>query len=158
MPIPKSVTKISVKSGSTNLQFTDFSDQASYLIHELTRAALRDVGKYISKSWKSIFYSYFKKHSGDASKAVNYYVIANAKTTAPRVQVGLKTGKVDGFYAYFQEFGTSKTKRLGLLQKSVKDNISQIVEIESKYLSGLSGEAEALASQINENAYEENDE
>ena len=97
MPVPKSVTKIKVKKGQTNLEFTDFSDQASYMLHELTRAALRDVGKFISKKWKEIYYSNFKKHTGDAGKAVNYYVIANANTTAPRVQVGLKTGKVDGF-------------------------------------------------------------
>lgn len=157
MPVPKSVTKIKVKKGQTNLEFTDFSDQASYMLHELTRAALRDVGKFISKKWKEIYYSNFKKHTGDAGKAVNYYVIANANTTAPRVQVGLKTGKVDGFYAYFQEFGTSKTKRLGLLQNTVKENIDTIVDIESKYLSGLSGEAESLASQINEKAYEDDE-
>ena len=104
-----------------------------------------------------MYYSNFKKHTGDAGKAVNYYVIANANTTAPRVQVGLKTGKVDGFYAYFQEFGTSKTKRLGLLQNTVKENIDTIVDIESKYLSGLSGEAESLALQINEKAYEDDE-
>ena len=70
--------------------------------------------------------------------------------------MGLKTGKQDGFYAYYQEFGTSKQPRLGLLQSCVEENIAQIIEIESKYLSGLEDEALAL-SMIDEGDYEEDE-
>ena len=45
MPMPKSVTKIS-KDGVT---FTESVDRANYLITELTRAAMKDVAKYILK-------------------------------------------------------------------------------------------------------------
>ena len=73
------------------------------------------------------------------------------------MEIGLKKGKVDGFYAFFQEFGTSKTPKLGLLTDTVESNISTIVEIESKYLSGLEDEAKAL-SMINEKDYEDDGE
>ena len=152
MSAPKSVTKIN-KNGVT---YTSNVDAAQYYIYELSRAALRDVGKFVRTKWRGIYYSNFRRHTGDAGKAVSYKVISGKSTTAPRVQIGLKTGKVDGFYAYFQEFGTSQTPRLGLLTHSVEDNIATIVEIESKYLSGLEDEAQALA-QINEGDYDDED-
>lgn len=154
MSAPKSVTKIN-KNGVT---YTSNVDACQYYIHELSRAALRDVGKFVRTKWREVYYSYFQRHSGDAGKAVNYNVIASKSTTAPRVQVGLKSGKVDGFYAYFQEFGTSKQPRLGLLSSTVEDNIKQIVDIESQYLSALNdGEASAQA-QCNEGEYSDNGE
>lgn len=153
MSVPKSVTKVN-KNGVT---YTSNVDACQYYIHELTRAALRDVGKFVRTKWRSVYYTYFKRQSGDAGKAVNYNVISSKSTTAPRVQVGLKSGKVDGFYAYFQEFGSKNTPRLGLLSSTVEDNIQQIVEIESKYLTALEDEAQALAL-INEAEYSDNGE
>lgn len=148
MSAPKSVTKIN-KNGVT---YTSNVDACQYYIHELSRAALRDVGKFIRTKWREIYYSVFTRHTGDGGKATNYNVIASKSTTAPRVQVGLKSGKVDGFYAYFQEFGTSTQPRLGLLTGLVEDNVATIVEIESKYLSALEDEAKAL-SLIDESEY-----
>ena len=148
MSAPKSVTKIN-KNGVT---YTSNVDACQYYLHELNRAALRDVGKFVKKRFRELYYSHFQRHSGDGGKAVNYVVMSSAKTTAPRVEIGLKTGKVDGFYAYFQELGSSKQPRLGILTSCVEDNIAQIVEIESKYLSGLESEAQAL-SMIDEGEY-----
>lgn len=153
MGAPKSVVKVK-KNG---VEYTSNVDAAEYYIHELTRAALRDVGKFVKTKFRESYYSHFGKHSGDGGKAVSYKVISSKTTTAPRVQIGLKQGKVDGFYAFFQEFGSSKTQKLGLLSHAVEDNIAQIVEIESKYLSGLEDEAEAL-SKINEGDYEDDGE
>lgn len=152
MSAPKSVTKID-KNG---VQFISNVDATQYYLYELSRAALRDVGKYIRKLWISEYDTNFKKHSGNGRKATSYKVISGKKTQYPRVQIGLKSGQNDGFYAYFQEFGSSKTPRLGLLSKVTEENIPKIVEIESKYLSGLQDEAEAL-SQIDENDYENED-
>ena len=148
MSAPKSITKIN-KNGVT---YTSNVDACQYYLHELNRAALRDVGKFVKKRFREIYYQHFQKHSGDGGKAVNYVVMSSAKTTAPRVEIGLKSGKVDGFYAYFQEVGSSNQPRLGLLESCVEDNIAQIVEIESKYLSGLESEAQAL-SMIDEGEY-----
>ena len=157
MGAPKSVTKIKTKNGKSSVEFTDFTDQANYYLFELTRAALRDVGKYVKKEFQNNYYQHFKKHTGEGGKATNFKVLSSKSTQYPRVQIGLKSGKTDGFYAYFQEFGSSRTPRLGLLQKTVKNNVAQIVQIESQYLSGLSDEAERLNSQIDEGDYEEDD-
>ena len=141
MSVPKSVVK--VKKGG--IEYTSNVDAAEYYIFELNRAALRDVGKFVRKKWKEAFYSNFKKQSGDAGRATSQAVLSSKNTKYPRVELGLKTGKVDGFYAYFQEFGTSKTPKLGILRDTVESNVAQIVEIESKYLSALEDEAQALA-------------
>lgn len=155
MPTPKSQTKTLVKNGKAEVTYESNFDAAGYYIHELSRAALRDVGKFVTKLFKTEYYSHFQKHTGNAGKATKYKVISGPKTTAPRVQIGLKTGQVEGFYAYFQEFGTSTgVPRLGLLTKAVQNNVPEIVKIESQYLSGLSDEAERLESQINEADYE----
>ena len=154
MSVPKSVTKIN-KNGVT---YTSNVDACQYFIHELTRAALRDVGKFVKKSFRDSYYTHFKRHTGKGGKAVNYVVLSSAKTTAPRVEIGLKHGKVEGYYAYFQEFGSSKTPRLGLLTSCVEDNIAKIIEIESKYLSGLESEAEAVALIDSEGDYTDEDE
>lgn len=152
MSAPKSVVKVK-KNG---VEYTSNVDAASYYIYELSRAALRDVGKFVKTKFRQAYYDYFKKHTGDAGKAVSYKVISGKSTEYPRVQVGLKSGKVDGFYAYFQEFGSSKTPRLGILTDTVESNIATIVEIESKYLSGLEDEATALAM-ISEDEYSEDE-
>ena len=136
MPTPKSVVRINKKG----IQYVSEVDKAQYYIHELTRAALRDVGKFIARTFRDSYYSHFSKRTGQAGKATKYKVWSSAKTTAPRVEIGLKTGQVNGFYAYFQEFGSSKTPRLGLLQKAAKENIDEIIKIESQYLSALNGE------------------
>lgn len=151
MGAPKSVIKVN-KNG---VQYTSDVDATQYYIHELSRAAMRDVGKFIKKTWQKSYDEHFKKHTGHGRASTSVKVIAGEKTTHPRVQIGLKTGKVDGFYAYFQEFGTSKQPRLGLLTHAAEDNIAEIVKIESQYLSGLSDEASRLESLIDESDYEE---
>lgn len=140
------------ETGTWRVTYDSDVDAAEYYIHELTRAALRDVGQFVTKVFRTSFYEHFNKRSGKAGKATKYKVISSAKTTAPRVQIGLKTGQVDGFYAYFQEFGTStgNVPKLGLLTHAVEDNVDQIVKIESQYLSGLSDEAERLAQMVDE--------
>ncbi len=155
MSAPKSVTKLKVKDGKVNITYESNLDAAQYYLFELTRAALRDVGKFVTKVFRTAYYQHFQKRTGNAGKATKYKVWAGAKTTAPRVQIGLKTGQVDGFYAYFQEFGTSTgIPRLGLLTHAVEDNVAEIVKIESQYLSGLSDEAERLDALINEDDME----
>lgn len=155
MPTPKSQTKVLVKDGKTEVTYERNFDATEYYIFELARAALRDVGKFVTKAFRSAYYQHFQKHTGDAGKATKYKVWSGKSTTSPRVQIGLKTGQNDGFYAYFQEFGTSTgIPRLGLLSNTVHDNIPEIVKIESTYLSGLEGEAAALESMINEDDYD----
>lgn len=144
MPIPPSVTKIK-KDG---IEFTSSVDRVQYTIHELARAALRDVGKLICRRFKQKYYQTFKRRQGQVGRFTQYWVRKNQKV--PDLQVGIKPG---GFYGGFQEVGTSSQPKLGLLSKTAQESIAEIVEIESKYLSALENEATAL-SMISEEEYE----
>lgn len=145
MAVPKSVTKIS-KDGK--VVYTQSVDRVNYTIRELTRAALRDVGKYVCKNFRNAYYARFKKHSGRVGKFTQYWVRHKQKEV--ELQVGIKP---NGFYGGYQELGSSKTTKLGLLTHAVQDNIATIIEIESRYLSALEDEATAL-SLISEEEYE----
>lgn len=150
MPTPKSQTKV-IKDGKTEVTYESNLDATQYFLFELNRAALRDVGKFVVKTFKTAYYQHFSKHSGNAGKATKYKVISGKDTLYPRVQIGLKPPSGRGFYAYFQEFGTSDgIPRLGLLTHAVEDNVAEIVKIESQYLSGLSDEASKLEAMIDE--------
>lgn len=143
MPVPKSVVKI--KKG--NVEYISNVDRVQYTIQELTRAALRDVGKYICNVFRTGYYGTFRRKKGNVGRYTQYWV----RKKEFDLQVGIKP---NAFYGGFQELGTSKTKKLGILEKTVNDNIAQIVEIESKYLSSLEDEASALALIESENDYE----
>ena len=67
MPAPKSVTKIKTKNGNVSVEYTTDVDAAAYYMHELTRAALRDVGKYVAKVYRTAYYSHFKKRTGGSA-------------------------------------------------------------------------------------------
>ena len=156
MPTPKSQTKVLVKDGKTEVKYESNFDAAEFYIFELSRAALRDVAKFVTKTFRTAYYSYYTRRTGNAGKATKYKVYSNKSTIYPRVDIGLKTGRIPGFYAYFQELGThdGKIPKLGLLTHSVQDNVAEIVKIESQYLSGLSDEAESLAALIDEDDME----
>lgn len=169
MPAPKSVIKLTKDSkGRTTVEYTSNVDAAQYYIFELNRAALRDVGKYVKRVFKENFYKIFKRDTGYAGKITKAQVLSSKKTQYPRVEIGLPSsykGKdTPGYYAYFQEFGTSRDNAFGLqvpkhalLQHAVQDNIAEIVKIESQYLSHLEDEAERLNALINEGDYVDED-
>lgn len=142
MAIPKSVTKI--KKGE--VQYISSVDRVQYTLAELSRAALRDVGKFVCNKFRGSFYGIFSRKKYRVGKYTQYWV----RKKECDLQVGLKPM---AFYGGFQELGSSKTKKLGILQKTVNENIAKIVEIESQYLSALEDEAKALAL-IDEKEYE----
>lgn len=137
MSVPRSVTKIS----RNGIEFTSNVDAVNYTMKELCRAALRDVGKLVCKRFKEGYYQTFTKLSGRVGKYTQYFV-KHKYEDVPYVEIGLKP---NGFYGGFQELGTSKMAKLGLLASAVESNIQEIRTIESKYLSALSSEVEAYA-------------
>lgn len=142
MGLPKSVTKI--KKG--NVEFISNVDRINYTLNELTRAALRDVGKFICNKFRSKYYGIFKRKKGKVGRYTQYWV----RKKECDLQVGLKPF---AFYGGFQELGSSKTEKLGLLQKTVEENIEQIRLIQGKYLSAIEDENRALGL-IDEKEYE----
>lgn len=142
MAVPKSVTKI--KKG--NVEYISNVDRVNYTLNELSRAALRDVGKFVCNKFRSGYYGIFSKKKGKVGRYTQYWV----RKKECDLQVGIKP---NAFYGGFQEVGSSKTRKVGLLRNTVNSNIAKIVEIESKYLSALEDEARALAM-IDDSEYE----
>lgn len=138
MSVPKSVIKIK-KDG---VEYISSVDRTAYTLTELTRAALRDVGKYIcNRTRKKI-----RRRTGRLSKNIQYWV----RKKEGDLQVGFKPG---GFYGGFQELGTEKQPKIGALYNTVKDNIKTIRDIEGQYLSAIEDEQKALAL-IDEGEYQ----
>ncbi|MBR3762190.1 MAG: hypothetical protein IKK59_05550 [Lachnospiraceae bacterium] len=145
--LPKSVVRLN-KDG---VKFVSSVDRCSYTIKELSRAALRDVGRFVCKTFRKSFYQHFTMYRGRVGKYTQYWV-KHKYEKHPVLQVGMKP---NGFYGGFQELGTSREPKLGLLTSAVEDNIATIIKIESQYLSALEDEAKAL-SLISNDDYEGN--
>jgi HK97 gp10 family phage protein len=138
--VPKSVVKIN-KNG---VQYTSRVDFANYTIVELTRAAMRDVGKYIARTAnaEAMKLPGLKKSRRVRGRTSTFlYNVPWAKTGLPHLDVGVKHGT---WYGEQQELGTSKQPKRQILRNAAHDNIAQIIEIESQYLSALEDEAKAL--------------
>lgn len=147
MPMPKSVTRIT-KDG---VEYISNVDRCSYTIKELTRAALRDVGKFvvisINKKAQQLYNGSLKKSKRvrGTRAAFQFWVRKNEGD----LQVGVKHNT---WYGANQELGDSKMKKKAFIQSTVEENIAKIIEIESQYLSALEDESRAL-SLINEEEY-----
>ncbi len=140
MPLPPSVTRVT-KDG---LKIVSNVDRCAYTIKELTRAALRDVGKYVcitsNKAAQKLYHNSMKKSRRvrGSKGAFQYW----ARKNEGDLLVGIKHGT---WYGTEQELGSSKMKKHGILTNAVQDNIPDIIRIESQYLSALEDEARALA-------------
>jgi HK97 gp10 family phage protein len=140
MSVPKSVVRFK-KDG---VEYTSSVDRASYTILELTRAALRDVGKYLARTanTEAMKLPGLKKSRRVRGRTSTFlYDVPWAKTGLPHLEVGVKHGT---WYGEQQELGTSNQPKRQILRNAAHNNIAQIVEIESKYLSALEDEAKAL--------------
>lgn len=129
---PKSVMKIN-KDG---VKFESSVDFAQYNIYQLSRAAMKDVGKFVCRETRKKI----KRRTGRVAKNTAWKVPFDKDL--PHCEVGFKPG---GFYGIFQELGTTEIPKVGALYTSVSDNIPMIIEIESQYLSALEDEARALS-------------
>ena len=148
MSTPKSV----VKFKGTNVEYTSNVDFAKYSIVELTRAAMRDVGKFIARTANSKASKFpgLKKSRRVRGKSSTFlYNVPWAKRGLPHLEVGVTHAT---WYGVEQEMGSSRMPKHGILRSSAHENIAKIVEIESKYLSALEDEARAL-SLISEEEY-----
>jgi HK97 gp10 family phage protein len=148
MSVPKSVVRFR-KGG---IEYTSNVDFACYTIVELTRAALRDVGKFIARKANegAMKLPGLKKSRRVRGRTSTFlYNVPWAKTGLPHLEVGVTHNT---WYGVEQELGNSKMPKHGILRNAAHDNIAKIVEIESKYLSALEDEASAL-SLIDEGEY-----
>jgi HK97 gp10 family phage protein len=137
----------SVKIKKDGVEYLNNVDRVNYTINELTRAALKDVGKFIcNRARKKL-----PRKTGRARKNLQYWV--RRKQKKPDLQIGYKPG---GFYGGFYEVGSEKTKKTAPIYTSIAENIATIEKIEGQYLSGISSEAGTMAK-INESEVLSND-
>ncbi|WP_066499903.1 HK97-gp10 family putative phage morphogenesis protein [Abyssisolibacter fermentans] len=139
----------SVKIKRNGVEYISNVERVQYTLHELIRAALRDVGKLITKrARQNMDKAGIKRHKGRMKKNTQYWVRRKQKT--PNLQVGYKPA---GFYAGFYELGSSKHKKHGMLQNAVKDNMEDIQDIQAQYLSAIEDERKAI-NLIDDNEYQ----
>ena len=144
MSVPKSVVRLRTKQGKTVIEYTSSVDRASYTILELTRAALRDVGKYLARTANSAAMKLpgLKKSRRVRGRTSTFlYNVPWAKSGLPHLEVGVTH---DTWYGVDQELGTSSQPKRQILKNSAQQNLAKIVEIESQYLSAMEDEAKAL--------------
>lgn len=128
MAVPKSVIKIK----EDGIEYTSSVDYIQYTLKELVRAALRDCGKLFCNRFRKSYYSKFRRKKGRVGKYTQYWV--RSKKDIPDLLVGIKP---NAFYGGFEEFGSSKTPRYGLMLGTVQDNIDNMQQIQAQYLSVL---------------------
>ena len=140
MAVPKSV----VRFRKNGVEYTSSVDRVSYILVELVRAALRDSGKYIVRTANSAAMKLpgLKKSRRVRGRSSTFlYTVPWARVGLPHLEVGVKHGT---WYGEQQELGTSSQPKRQILRNSAHDNIAQIIEIQSQYLSALEDEAKAL--------------
>ena len=151
MALPSSVIKKSKVNGKTSFEFVNNVDRVNYTLEELTKAALRDVGKVLiplikdatpvltgrlRSSWQKWVRK--DKKNGENSLQIGVYSQAQAK----------KKGKPYAYHAHLVLLGHA-TRDGGYVQgndfltRVVESNVSLIREIEGRYLSAIEDEAEA---------------
>lgn len=152
MGVPKSV----VRFKKNNVEYVSSCDRCQYTIKELTRAAMRDVGKYIVRLCNS---EAMTLHGGGLRKSKRVRGKTSifeywARKGECDLQIGMgnnqKGTSGETWYGIDQELGQHGQPKRGILRNTVYNNIPKIVEIESQYLSALEDEAKAL-SLIDEN-------
>lgn len=132
MSVPKSV----IRFKRDGVEFVSSVDYYKYTIRELTRAALRDVGKLLcrktnTKAQKLFFNSMRRsKRVRGSSSAFQYW----ARARECDLQVGIKHGT---WYGTRQELGTDKMPKKGFLTQTAYEEVAQIIAIESAYLTGV---------------------
>lgn len=145
MSVPKSVIKLD-KNG---VQYVSSVDKAKYTLQELTRAAMRDVGKLLTRRFNQEAQKIpgMKRSKRVRGKTSTFQYWARKKECD--LQVGVKE---EYWYGYKQELGTSNMKKLGIIYNTTMNHIKDIVTIESKYLEFMEDEAKALNA-ISEDEY-----
>ena len=149
-----------MKFKKDGVEFTSSVDRCNYTIRELTRAALRDVGRYVVRQCtrkarrleglghtryiQKRFQFWVRKQEGDLLVGI-HNVMKNKNPGETR-------------YGMDQELGLNGQPKRAFLQTSVYENIRTIRDIEAQYLSAIEDEQQALALIDEEETFGDGDE
>lgn len=149
-----------MKFKKDGVEFTSNVDRCCYTIQELSRAALRDVGRYVvrmttrkvrkleglgrTKYIQRRFQFWVRKQEGDLIVGI-HNVLKNKNPGAT-------------WYGMDQELGLNGQPKRGFLKSTVYENITTIRDIEAQYLSAIEDEQRALALINEEETFGDGDE
>ena len=149
-----------MKFKKDGVEFTSSVDRCNYTIRELTRAALRDVGRYVVRQCtrkarrlgglghtryiQKRFQFWVRKQEGDLLVGIH------------NVMKNKNPGET--WYGMDQELGLNGQPKRAFLHDSVYENIRTIRDIEAQYLSAIEDEQQALALIDEEETFGDGDE
>ena len=149
-----------MKFKKDGVEFTSSVDRCNYTIRELTRAALRDVGRYVVRQCtRKARRLEGLGHTRYIQKRFQFWV----RKQEVDLQVGIHNvmkNKNPGetWYGMDQELGLNGQPKRAFLQTSVYENIRTIRDIEAQYLSAIEDEQQALALINEEETFGDGDE
>lgn len=143
MPLPKSVMRVN----RNGIRYISNVDRAKYTLRELTRAALRDIGKYVSFNCRTLVRSIAGRSLKRSKRPSNAYQYWNRKRETDLVLLI----KHDTWYGVDQELGLNGQPKRDILRGFVMSHINEIIDIQAKYLKHIEDEKEAERV-IDENA------
>lgn len=127
-----------VKIKKDRVEYTSQVDRAKYLLVELQRAALRDVGKFVRRRMlDEVRRRPGLKRGKRPPNAFQYWV----RKRETDLQVGIRHNT---WYGVHQELGTANQPKHAVLRNTVFNNIDEIRRIEGVYLSAIEDENRAL--------------
>ena len=143
MPMPRSVIRVN----RNGVRFTSSVERAEYTLEELTRAALRDIGKLITFQARDKVRLIAKGSMKRSKRVKNAFQSWNRRRETD-LQVGIKH---ETWYGVDQELGLDGQPKRDILRKTVFENIDTIQQISAKYLKHIEDEMTAQRM-IDENA------
>lgn len=127
-----------IKIKKDRVEYVSTVDRTKYLMAELERAALRDVGKFLRKRMlQKVKTRPGLKRSKRPYRAFQFWV----RKRETDLLVGIKH---DTWYGVDQELGTKNQPRHGILRDTTFENIDEIRKIQGAYLSAIENENRAL--------------
>lgn len=141
MAIP---SPIKIKKGG--VEYISRVDRTKYLLSELTRAALKDVGKFVRRVQLDMVRQLPGFRRGKRPlRAFQFWV----RKRDMDLWVGIKHNT---WYGVMQELGTRNQPKREILKRSVMENVDTIRLIEGQYLSSIEDENKAIGL-ISEDEY-----
>ena len=127
-----------IKIRKGGVEYISRVDRTKYLLAELTRAALRDVGKYVRRiQLDDVRKLKGLKRGKRPLRAFQFWV----RKRDQDLWVGIKHNT---WYGVQQELGSHNQPKRAIVKNSVMKNIAEIRKIEGQYLSAIENENKAL--------------
>jgi len=127
-----------IKIRKSGVEYISRVDRTKYLLAELTRAALRDVGKYVRRiQLDEVRKLKGLKRGKRPLRAFQFWV----RKRDQDLWVGIKHNT---WYGVQQELGSHNQPKRAIVKNSVMKNIAEIRKIEGQYLSAIENENKAL--------------